>query len=166
MLYYEHDYRREREKYAKHRRKAQKYPGTYLSLIIDGMGQSKTDLPHIITNPKLLAGCHTLSTHIKVHGRDIFMYIVCGTLSHDTNLTLTLLLLTINKYKVYNFAITCTWRQVYAFSQESLPSVLYIQMDNCSRENKNKTILTVASMLVELDMFRKVCRQPLLHASY
>ena len=45
----------------------------------------------------------------------------------------------------------------------SLPSVLYIQMENCSHEN-NKTILTFASMLVELDMSRKVCIQPpLLH---
>lgn len=104
-------HRREREKYAKHRRKAQKYPELYLSMIIDGMDQSKTDLPHIITNPKLLAGCHTLSTHvtgIKVHGRDTYMYIDCGMLPHDTNLTLTVLLQSINKYKVYIYAITST----------------------------------------------------------
>ena len=96
-------FRRECERYYKHRRKAQKYPDFYISIIVDGMDQSKTDLPHIISNPKILAGCHTLTTHItgvKVHGRDTFMYIDYGTLSHDTNLTFTLLLQSISKYKV------------------------------------------------------------------
>ena len=60
-------HRRKREKYAKHIRKAQKYPELYLSIIIDGLDQSKTDLPHI-TNPKLLAGCHTLSTRDQYQG--------------------------------------------------------------------------------------------------
>lgn len=48
--------RAEREKYAKHRRKAEKYPQSYLSIIIDGMDQDKTDIPHIISNPKAMAG--------------------------------------------------------------------------------------------------------------
>lgn len=29
----------------------------YLSIIMDGMDQDKTDLPHIISNPKSIAGC-------------------------------------------------------------------------------------------------------------
>ena len=97
-------YRREREKYEKHRRKAQKNPEAYMSIIIDGMDQSKTDLPHIVSNPKVLAGSHRLGTHVtgvKVHGRDTFMYIDFGELSHDSNLTLTTLLLSLDHYKVW-----------------------------------------------------------------
>ena len=43
----------EREKYMKHRRKAEKQPSKYISLIIDGMDQDKTNVPHIISNPKV-----------------------------------------------------------------------------------------------------------------
>lgn len=106
-------YRREREKYEKHRRKGQKNPSTYLSIIIDGMDQSKTDLPHIITNPKVLAGCHTLGTHVtgvKVHGRDMFIYIDWGNLPHDSNLTLSLILRSLASYKVH--ICTYTWFHV------------------------------------------------------
>ena len=95
--------RKEREKYEKHRRKAQKHPETYFSLIIDGMDQSKTNLPHITTNPKILAGCQTLGTHVtgvKVHGRNTHIYIDYGELPHDLNLTMNVLLLTLLKYKV------------------------------------------------------------------
>jgi len=35
----------ERKKYYKHQKKAEKRPDKYLSLIIDGMDQSKTHLP-------------------------------------------------------------------------------------------------------------------------
>lgn len=56
--------RDEREKYAKHRHKAEKYPSKYLSLIIDGMDQEKTNIPHILSNPKSMAGAYTLETHV------------------------------------------------------------------------------------------------------
>lgn len=38
----------------KHRRKAEKDPSKYMSLIIDGMDQQKTNIPHIISNPKVI----------------------------------------------------------------------------------------------------------------
>lgn len=38
----------ERKKYYKHQKKAVSYPDKYLSIIIDGMDQSKTHLPHWI----------------------------------------------------------------------------------------------------------------------
>ena len=40
--------------------------------------------------------------------------------------------------------------------QDSLPPVLYIQMDNTCRDNKNKYTLTFLALLVELGIFRKV----------
>lgn len=40
--------------------------------------------------------------------------------------------------------------------QDDLPPVLYIQMDNTCRDNKNKYTLTFAAILVELGIFKKV----------
>jgi hypothetical protein len=48
-----YEYRNEREKYAKHKRKAEKQPAGYTSIIIDGMDQDKTNIPHILSNPKV-----------------------------------------------------------------------------------------------------------------
>lgn len=55
-----HVHRCEREKYAKHRHKSEKYRSKYLSVILDGMDQDKTDIPHIISNPKAIAGSYRL----------------------------------------------------------------------------------------------------------
>ena len=101
-------YRSEREKYAKHRSKSEKYPTKYMSLIIDGMDQSKTDIPHIISNPKAIAGTYKLETHItgvKVHGRCSIMFIDCGQFHHDTNLTIEILLQVFKRMKVSSSGI-------------------------------------------------------------
>ena len=95
--------RNEREKYAKHRHKAEKYPSKYMSIIIDGMDQDKTNIPHLISIPKALAGNYTLETHItgvRVHGRSTIMFIDCQQFPHDSNLTIELLSRVFLKYKV------------------------------------------------------------------
>ncbi len=54
------------------------------------MDQSKTNIPHIVNNPKVMAGAYRLETHItgvKVHGRFTMMFIDSGQFNHDTNLT-------------------------------------------------------------------------------
>lgn len=95
--------RSEREKYAKHRHKSETQPAKYLSLIIDGMDQDKTDIPHIISNPKALAGAYTLETHvtgIRAHGRCTMMVIDCGQFPHDTNLTIEVIVRLLFHFKV------------------------------------------------------------------
>ena len=79
-----------REKYAKHRCKAEKEPERYLSLIIDGMDQEKTKILHILSKPKALAGSYLLETHItgvKMYGRGSKMYTDHQQYPHDANLT-------------------------------------------------------------------------------
>ena len=95
--------RNEREKYAKHRHKAEKYPTKYMSIIIDGMDQDKTNIPHLISIPKAVAGNYTLQTHItgvRVHGRSTIMFIDCQQFPHDSNLTTELLSRVFLKYKI------------------------------------------------------------------
>ena len=87
--------RNEREKYAKHRHKSERNPSKYLSIIIDGMDQEKTNIPHIISKPKLMAGAATLETHItgaRAHGHCTVMAIDYGQYPHDSNLTIEILL--------------------------------------------------------------------------
>ena len=38
-----------------------------------------------------------------------------------------------------------------------LPTRLFIQMDNCGRENKNQYVLAFLFLLVELKVFDEVC---------
>ena len=90
----------------KHRQKAEKSPMKYLSLIIDGMDQSKTNIPHIISNPKVLAGSQTLDTHItgvRIHGQFTFMVIDCQQFKHDSNLTMEIMVQVFSKLKVSVF---------------------------------------------------------------
>ena len=92
-----------REKYEKHRRKSEKAPEKYMSLIIDGMDQGKTDIPHITSNPKALAGAYKFETHVtgvRVHGRGTVMVVDCGQFAHNSNMTIDILLRTFHIYKV------------------------------------------------------------------
>jgi len=105
-----HYSRNEREKYAKHQYKADKYPMKYLSLIIDGMDQEKTNIPRILSKPKALAGNYTLETHITgvtAHGRGSKMFIDYQQFPHDANLTAELLSRTIMECKVILFICIC-----------------------------------------------------------
>ncbi len=67
------------------------------------MDQSKTNIPHIVNNPKVMAGAYRLETHItgvKVHGRFTMMFIDSGQFNHDTNLTVEVLLRVFYQLKV------------------------------------------------------------------
>ncbi len=74
-----------------------------MSVIIDGMDQNKTDIPHIISNPKAMAGSYRLETHvtgIRAHGHHTMMIIDCGQFHHDTNLTIEAFLQLFRRLKV------------------------------------------------------------------
>ena len=61
---------------------------------------------------------------------------------HDCNLTINALLKVLADYRG---------------SEEPLPQVLYLQLDNSFQENKNKYLLSFCSLLVEWKIFQKVC---------
>ena len=70
---------------------------------MDGMDQNKTDIPHIISNPKALAGSYRLETHItgvQAHGHITLMLIDCGQFPHDSNLTIEALVQVFQHLKV------------------------------------------------------------------
>eukprot|EP00731_Ephydatia_muelleri_P017858 Em0010g956a len=89
-----------------------------------------------ISIPKAMINKALLKTHIiggLTHGH--------GEFPQDSNLTLSILLSILNNINR---------------KEHRLPDTLYLQMDNCSRENKNKYVYGVLGYLVLKGIFRKV----------
>lgn len=104
------------------------------------MDQNKTDLPHFSTKTKSSSALWTLRTHISggiAHGRRAFAFLDFLLWPHDSNLTINVLLHILLSIAADSFQ----------------PAMLYIQFDNCTRENKNKYVLAFLALLVHLEIF-------------
>ena len=113
----------QRRKYYKHAMKARKEPGKYLSIIIDAMDQAKTFVPRFLNLGKSIGKMWRLKVHliaVLIHGIGCFGFFDQFEYCHGSNLTISVLLHTLNTMRT------------------SLPRTLYLQMDNCWRENKNR----------------------------
>jgi len=133
----------ERHHYYANQQLALSNPKEYLSVIINGMDQNKTNLPHLVSIPKACQNLWTLRTHLTgnlfpEHGS--FGYFDFLQWPHDCNLTLGTLLLTL----------------VELSKQGPLPGKLLLQMDNCVRENKNKYVMGFLAFLVEQRYFVEI----------
>lgn len=136
--------RQERQRYYTNRQRGVEKPREVLSIIIDGMDQNKTNLPHMVRTPKACQNLWSLRTHLTgnlVHGRGNFGYFDFLQWSHDCNLTITTLLLTLHELGQKDGVI---------------PPKLLLQFDNCVRENKNKYVMGFMAWLVENEVFTEV----------
>lgn len=119
--------RTERKKYHSHRGKSRANPEKFMTIIIDGMDQARTNLPNTKLIAKSTSALWQLRTHVTgilIHtkapyGKLAFAFVDLLQWPHDSNLTITLLLNAIVNYKEHH----------------PLPKTLYIQMDNTSRED-------------------------------
>eukprot|EP00058_Branchiostoma_floridae_P020703 XP_002606193.1 hypothetical protein BRAFLDRAFT_92067 [Branchiostoma floridae] len=120
-------------------------PSAYLSIIIDGMDQNKTAIPHFVQKTKE-SEKWKLKTHVTgvlVHGLgQAFAYIDNLRWPHDSNLTCNVLLATL--------------RMVSRMYDNKLPATLFLQMDNCWRECKNKFVFAFLGYLVIRGIFKEV----------
>ena len=111
------------------------------------MDQAKTNVPNTKVIAKSTSGLWRLRTHVTgillhtktSHGKLAYTFVDLLQWAHDSNLTITLLI-----------------RVLMDYASNPLPETLYIQMDNTSRENKNKYVLSFCAILVELQIFKKV----------
>lgn len=141
-------FRKERERYYSHRSKARSNPEKCVTIIIDGMDQSKSNLPNTKLIAKSTSNLWKLRTHItgllvhtqSAYGKLAYGYVDLLLWPHDCNLVMTLLVKTLFHFQ----------------KDRPLPDRLYIQMDNTCKENKNRFFLTFCAALVELKIFRKV----------
>lgn len=135
-------YRQERKKYYHHREKSHAHPEKYLTIIIDGMDQSKTNVPLLLKEPKSAQHLYWLRTHLSgaiihtrsPHGKIIYAFYDIMQWPHDSNLIL-----------------------------QVLNNILYLQLDNCFRENKNRYVLGYCALLVQRKVFKKVTFAACLH---
>jgi hypothetical protein len=135
--------RRERAQYYATRAKSTK-DSTILSIIIDGMDQSKTDPPEFKQSAKsddklTKLKCHV--TGVLIHGRErkAFAFVVDETIPSDTNLNLL-----------------CLIKAFDHLGWDQLPDDLYIQMDNTGKDNKNYDILAFLTLLVKCQKLKNV----------
>lgn len=125
----------ERQKLAKHRKKCLEKKDKYLGLVIDGMDQKKTMLPHFMRPPKNLKEENFIQLHVV--GALVFngvmssrIFVNFPNIHNDPNLTITIIQHIIEEWK------------------GELPPFLYLQLDNTSRENKNQVLLAYLNMLI------------------
>lgn len=130
-----------------------------MTVIDDGMDQSTTSLPKVRRISKALSGLTTVGMHLvgaivhsglAIHGKEIYGSFDYFQWPHDSNLTCTVLLGVLSK-----------WCEHY-----KLPPVLYLQLDNCWRENKNQFVFSLLGLMVEKKIFAKVRLQILHNISF
>ncbi len=72
-------FRQERQRYYTNHREAIENPRDSISVIVDGMDQNKTNLPHLTRIPKSCQNLWSLRSHltgVKVHGGGVYCYIM------------------------------------------------------------------------------------------
>jgi hypothetical protein len=145
---------RERKKMATHVNKAFDPDTKQKSMVIemDNMDNLKTGVPQMAREPKSLDKKERLTTHITgVHVPGQSKPFRCYTW-HDrfpsgSDAVMTMVLCTLLNY------------------EGPIPEVLYLHLDNCWRENKNKYVLALMHLLVGNGIFKKVkvCFLPVGH---
>ena len=126
-----------------------KYPERYMTSIADGMDQHTTNVPKLRRISKAMSALSTVGTHLvgcivhsgqSAHGKEVYGSFDYYQFPHDANLTMTVLL-----------DVLVYWSNNYL-----LPPILYLQFDNCVRENKNRYMFALLALLVEKKIFEKV----------
>ena len=111
-----------------------------MCIIIDGMDQSKLLIPYLLNIPKSTAHLRHLQTHligVLNHGRSPKGYFDVLQYPHDKNLTMNVILSELE-------------------ATANIPDTIYIQMDNCFKENKNQFVFGLLAVLVKLDIAKEV----------
>ena len=102
-----------------------------MGLIIDGMDQRKTLLPHFLHVPNNLKEENFIQFHLvgcRVFNGKMFprVYFTTPNIHNDANLTITII------------------HHVLSHWLGDLPEVLYLQLDNASQKNKNQVVFAIS----------------------
>lgn len=129
--------RRERLIYHQWRQTCRDHPEKYMLVILDGMDQSKTNVPSFNCgeNPFQM-GVRIIGAIVHSATKRTYAYMV----THFTKETNTMV-------EVLGRVLA---------DQDSLPPVLVIQLDNTSQDNKNSRLFTYLASLVETGQFDEI----------
>lgn len=137
----------ERDGYEVRQSLAEENPSKYCSIILDGADQTNFGLPHFPTSTKSDKG-HKLKCkivgcleHVLRGGEKLSLYAM--TEEYETGA---------------NHVIEVAHRVLQRKKQESgkLPPHLFVQVDNCVRENKNRYFFAYFQCLVHLGVFKTI----------
>ena len=117
-----------------------------MSIIIDGMTQSTTSLPHFERQPSWLSkieyDVHVIGSIIETAGVHLeFSY---KNIGDNSNVLIDSIVACIRRMHAYRTG-----------KGQPFPTVLYLQLDNVS-SNKSKVLMTFLSWLVETNIFHKI----------
>jgi len=122
-------------------------PENYLSLIIDSM-QHKF-IPMVSPLPKNYATCEKLKLHItgviNHSNNDRFFYGSLDHWPHGSNFIISVM----NIYLSY-------YNELLQTQQKPWPTTLFLQLDNCWKENKNKYVFSYLSTLIQRHLFDEI----------
>ncbi len=122
--------RDERMEYQKKRDRARLHPSEYCSIIVDGADQSAFGIPHFITKTKEQKG---ISLKVKV----------IGLLEHDVENRLMIFTMTEDHETGANHIVESIHRFLSSRRNRGpIPRKFFVQLDNCTRENKNMFLLS------------------------
>ena len=107
------------------------------------MDKKKTCLPHMWRLPKYINDECLIQMHLV------------GCLAYNGSFRPHVFITYLNTHNDPNLTITVIQRVLMCWGHP-FPPILYIQLDNTARENKNSTIFGYLSMLVNQGLFRKV----------
>ncbi len=134
----------ERLEYKRKRDIATLHPSEAWSLIVDGADQKAYGLPHFITSTKSQRG-----EALKVK--------LIGLLEHGLENKLRLLTMTEEHKTGANHVIEAVHRFLMDRSiSDTPPPKLFIQVDNCTRENKNRYFLSYIECLLMWNVFKEI----------
>ncbi len=134
----------ERLEYQKKKDRAKIDPSEQCSIIVDGADQHAFGIPHFITKTKSQKG---FSLKVKL----------IGLLEHGVNNNLHLYTMTEDHETGANHIIETVHRFINdRRTKGPLPPKFFVQVDNCSRENKNHFFMAYMESLVALGVFKSV----------
>lgn len=137
----------ERNAYEARQALAEQNPGRYCSIIVDGADQKNYGLPHFARSTKSDSG-HKIK--IKVVG--VLEHVLRG------KECLSLFAMT-EEYETGSNHIVEVVHQTLQRKKDNhgkLPPILFVQVDNCIRENKNRYFMAYFQSLVHLGVFKTV----------
>lgn len=144
----------EKEKYYKHGRKSKRWrtmqqpEKKHMSIIIDGMDQGKSRIPKPSRHSKATDSLFAQQIHVT------------GIMHHGAEVPVTVRLSDERLPKDSNATIDSICHALRIAQDgrptEPLPEILYLQLDNCGGENKNKHILFFCALMVGVGLVKKI----------
>jgi hypothetical protein len=109
----------------------------FISIVIDAMDQFKSNMPYMERFPKELDKLERIRNRligVLVHGHSPAKHVfhIFENVASDSNLTLTILLMVLQRVEAARKT-----------KGKKLPRKLFLQLDNCPAENKNRFVFSV-----------------------